>query len=147
MFFIFFSFSSLQCPRQQCSKQKWCMLFFTSINLIVCVLACARVIACFKWRRLSVWRYYVTSRNLDFHFISKIHFQQWNRKWFTASWWSLTSSRSFTNFQSATDSFKITTLILLTDFSFLQTCNKLRDSQLGMLLDTVHMLVQHLWDI
>ena len=36
----------------KCCKQKWCMLFFTCIKLVVCVLVCAHAITHIKWRRL-----------------------------------------------------------------------------------------------
>ena len=44
--FIFFV------PDNKCHKQKWCMLFFTCIQLVMHVLAYACAIAYSKWRRL-----------------------------------------------------------------------------------------------
>ena len=35
--------------------------------------------------------------------------------------------------------------MLLTDFSSLQTCNESKNPKVGILLDTVHILVQHLY--
>ena len=53
-FCFFFHFLCFNVPDNKCHKQKWCLLFFTRIKLVACVLACVRAIACIKWRRLQV---------------------------------------------------------------------------------------------
>ena len=50
--FLFFHFLCSNVPNNQCHKQKWRMLFFTHINLVAHVLACADAIAHIKWTRL-----------------------------------------------------------------------------------------------
>ena len=55
MFFVNFFFHSTV-PDNKSDKQKWYMLFFTCINIVVDVLACARAIAHIKWRRLPLSR-------------------------------------------------------------------------------------------
>ena len=35
------------------NRGRWCMLFFTCINLVANVLVCTIVIACIKWKRLN----------------------------------------------------------------------------------------------
>ena len=39
-------------PANKCHRQKWCVLFFTRIKLVACVLACVHAITRIKWRRL-----------------------------------------------------------------------------------------------
>ena len=53
LMFFFFHFLRFNVPDNKCHKQKWRMLFFTRIKLVAQVLACARVIASIKSRRLS----------------------------------------------------------------------------------------------
>ena len=48
--FIFF----IPLSQTMCDKQKWYMLFFTCIKIVVHVLACAHPIAHIKWRRLPL---------------------------------------------------------------------------------------------
>ena len=50
--FEFFHFLYCNIPDNKCYKQKWGMLFFTHIMLMVHVLVCVRAIAHIKWRRL-----------------------------------------------------------------------------------------------
>ena len=42
-------------PDNKCDKQKWYMLFFTCIKIVVHVLACAHPITYIKWRRLPLF--------------------------------------------------------------------------------------------
>ena len=51
---IKFQFVCLNVPDNKFHKQKWHVLFFACIKLVVCVLVCACAIACIKWRRLNV---------------------------------------------------------------------------------------------
>ena len=51
-FWSFYHFLHSNVPANKCHKQKWCMLLFTSIKLVVSVLVCAHVITCIKWRIL-----------------------------------------------------------------------------------------------
>ena len=52
--FLFFPSISLffSVPDNKCHNQNWCVLFFTHINLVARVLACAHAITHIKWRRL-----------------------------------------------------------------------------------------------
>ena len=51
MFCSFFHFLCSNIPERKCHKQKWPVLFFRHISLVVRVLVCARAIARIKWRR------------------------------------------------------------------------------------------------
>ena len=51
--FLFFHFLHFNVPGNKCPKQKWCVLFFTCIRLVVHVLVCAHVITCIKWIKLD----------------------------------------------------------------------------------------------
>ena len=62
VFVLSFPFSNV--PDNKYHKHKWCMLFFTCIKLVVCVLACACAIACINWRRLQSFCYHVVTTNL-----------------------------------------------------------------------------------
>ena len=53
----FIHFLHCNVPDNKCYKQKWSVLFFTRIKLVAHVLACARVIARIKWKRLFVVTY------------------------------------------------------------------------------------------
>ena len=58
VFCSFFNFLHHNVSDNKCHKQKWCVLFFTCIKLVVRVLACAHAIAHIKWRRLChMWRH------------------------------------------------------------------------------------------
>ena len=52
LMFLFFHFLCSNVPDKKCHKQKWCVLFFTRIKLVMQVLECARAITRIKWRRL-----------------------------------------------------------------------------------------------
>ena len=52
MFFIFLSFSSFQCPRHKCHKQKWHKLFSICIQLVARLLVYAHAITHIKCKRL-----------------------------------------------------------------------------------------------
>ena len=56
--FLFFHFLHFNVPNNKCHKQKWGMLFFTRIKLVVHVLAFALVITRIKWIRLKLWIYF-----------------------------------------------------------------------------------------
>ena len=47
----FINFLRFSVPRK-CHKQRWHVLFFTHMKLVVHVLACAPATTCIKWRRL-----------------------------------------------------------------------------------------------
>ena len=51
-FDLCFIFFHSNVPENNCHRQKCCVLFFTCIKLVVCVLVCACAIARIKWRRL-----------------------------------------------------------------------------------------------
>ena len=51
-FWSFYHFFCSNVPANKCHKQKWCMLFFTCIKLVVSVLVCVHAITCIKWRIL-----------------------------------------------------------------------------------------------
>ena len=51
-FWSFFHFLYCSVPDNKCYKQKWGVLYFTCIKLVVRVLACARAIARIIWKRL-----------------------------------------------------------------------------------------------
>ena len=51
--FLFCHFLHSNVPENKCCKQKWPVLFFICIRLVVVVLACACAIACIKLIRLS----------------------------------------------------------------------------------------------
>ena len=53
-FWPFFHFLLCNAPDSKCYKQKWSVLFFTRIKLVVRVLPCARAIARIKWKRLII---------------------------------------------------------------------------------------------
>ena len=53
-FCSFFYFLHSTASDNKCHKQKWYMLFFTCIKIVVHVLACTNAIAHFQWRRLSL---------------------------------------------------------------------------------------------
>ena len=58
VFCSFFHFLRYNVSDNKCHKQKCCVLFFTCIKLVVCVLACAHAIGHIKWRRLChMWRH------------------------------------------------------------------------------------------
>ena len=52
LMFLFFHFLHSNVSDNKCHKQKWHMLFFTHIKLVVCVLARVHAITCIKQRRL-----------------------------------------------------------------------------------------------
>ena len=54
-FWFFFHFLYSNVPDTKCHKQKWCVLFFTCINIVMRVLSCVRSITCIKWRRLIMY--------------------------------------------------------------------------------------------
>ena len=51
-FWSLFHFFHSNVTDNTCHRQRWCVLFFTRIKIVVRMLACARVIARIKWRRL-----------------------------------------------------------------------------------------------
>ena len=50
--FLIFHFLHYNILDNKCCRQKWGMLFFTQIKLVVCLLASAGAIASIEWRRL-----------------------------------------------------------------------------------------------
>ena len=63
LMFLFFPFLCSNVPDNKCHKPKWCVLFFTLIKLVACVLACVHAIAHIKWRRLRMGEIKFTSHS------------------------------------------------------------------------------------
>lgn len=90
-------------------------------------------------KAIFVWRYYVTCiffLNLNLFLTTEDG---------SLDLWYWHQAGPLPIFNQLLTASKITSLMLLTDFSSLQTCNESRNPKVGILLDTVHILVQHLY--
>ena len=88
LMFLFLQFHHPNVLDNKCDKQKWHRPFFTSIKLVVYVLACACAIAHIKWIRLQIgWKTHL--QPLWHHRVQVFITKCEHIKWFLLSRWSL----------------------------------------------------------